>query len=196
MKNLYRSVVVIAMLVFGFTQNANATHISGVDFSYTCVGQDSFLVTFNVFRDCSGVSAPSSAFVTFSSSCGSSFTQTLVLQNGSTGTEVSQLCATSISNSTCNGGSLPGMQQYTYTGIVVMAPSCNSWSMSWSSCCRNTTVNLTGQPGTYIAATMNSGTDTCNSSPVFNAQPIPYVCINQVVNYNFGVTEPDGDSIV
>lgn len=196
MKKLIGIIAVLTLMLVGFNQKASATHISGTDFSWTCVGQDSFLITFNIFRDCSGVSAPGSAFVNFASSCGGSTSATLVLQNGSTGTEVSQLCATSISNSTCNGGSLPGMQQYTYTGIVVLSPPCNVWTMSWSSCCRNTTVNLVGQPGTYIEATMNSGSDTCNNSPVFNAQPIPYVCINQVVNYNFGVTEPDGDSIV
>ncbi len=199
MKKLYRSLIVLALVFVGFVQNANASHISGVDFSYTCVGQDSFLVTFNVFRDCSGVGLGSTAFVSFTSTCGGSVSASLTLQNGSTGTEVSQLCATSIVNSTCNGGTLPGMQQYIYTGIVVLAPSCNTWSMSWTSCCRNPGVINIVNPSSqsmWVDATMNSGTDSCNSSPVFNAQPIPYVCLNQIVNYNFGVTEPDGDSIV
>ena len=50
MKKLYRSLIVLALVFVGFVQNANASHISGVDFSYTCVGQDSFLVTFNVYK--------------------------------------------------------------------------------------------------------------------------------------------------
>ena len=195
MKNLYRSLIVISFMIFGFAQNSNASHVAGVDINYVCVGQDSFLVTLNIFRDCSGIPAPTNPDMQFVSSCGSSFSQNLTLQNPG-GTEVSQLCATSIVNSTCNGGLLPGMQQYIYTTIVVLSPQCNFWTMSWDECCRNTTVNLVGGPNMYVEATMYSGTDTCNNSPVFNAQPIPYVCINQVVNYNFGVTEPDGDSFV
>lgn len=146
MKNLYRSLIVLSLIFTGYVKSVNASHVAGVDFNYVCVGQDSFLITLNVFRDCSGIPAPTSPTVTFSSSCGSSFSQSLVLQNGSTGTEVSQLCAASISNSTCNGGSLPGMQQYIYTAIVVLAPPCNDWTMSWSECNRNSSVNLTGAP--------------------------------------------------
>jgi gliding motility-associated-like protein len=48
----------------------------------------------------------------------------------------------------------------------------------------------------YAEAVMNTVTDTCNNSPRFTAQPIPYVCINQPVFYNFGAYDPDGDSIV
>jgi hypothetical protein len=43
---------------------------------------------------------------------------------------------------------------------------------------------------------MNPGPDKCNTSPTFNAQPIPYVCANTPVYYNFGAREPDGDSLV
>lgn len=187
------------LLVFGLFLSSGlvkATHISGGDFRYTCVGADSFKIELYLFRDCSGVSAPTSASVTFTSSCGGTVNATLALQNPG-GTEVSQLCPTAINNSSCNGGSLPGMQQYIYEAIVVLSPPCNSWTMSWSSCCRNNPTNLSGglSAGTYISAQMNSLTDSCNNSPKFTAQPIPYVCQNQIVNYNFGVVEPDGDSI-
>ena len=32
-------------------------------------------------------------------------------------------------------------------------------------------------------------------SPIITASPIPYNCLNQPVVYNFGVYEPDGDSL-
>ena len=176
--------------------SANATHISGADFNYQCVGQDSFYVTLNLFRDCTGIAAPKNARVTFKSDCGQSFTQRLYKQNGVNGTEISQLCPGSITNSTCSGGMLPGMQQHIYAALVVLTPPCNTWTMQWSLCCRNTTVNLVGQPEMLVEASLNSVNDSCNNSPVFNAQPILYVCLNQPVDYNFAVTEPDGDSIV
>ena len=196
MKGFYKIIIVFFFGLFAFSNQAEASHVAGADFSYTCVGPNTFLVTLNIFRDCSGISAPTSAAVTFTSSCGGAVNVTLTLQNPPIGTEVSQLCAAQISNSTCNGGSLPGMQQYIYSDLVVLAPTCNIWSMAWSTCCRNSPiVNMTGG-GMYIPASLNNAVDSCNNSPQFNAQPIPYVCQNQLVNYNFGVIEPDGDSLV
>lgn len=186
----------LILFLFIASFSAKATHISGADFNYTCIGQDSFYVTLNLFRDCSGIRAPVQASVDFSSTCGQSFNVRLTKQNGLNGTEISQLCPGSLANSTCNGGNLIGMQQHIYAGIVVLTPPCDTWTMQWSLCCRNTTVNLVGQPEMLVEATLNSATDSCNNSPVFNAQPILYVCLNQNVDYNFGITEADGDSIV
>ena len=186
----------VFLITFLFSVTGKATHIAGADFNYQCVGQDSFLVTLNLFRDCTGVRAPASGSVYFESTCGSGFSVNLTLQNGRNGTEISQLCPGSMNSSTCNGGSLPGMQQYIYSDIVVLSPKCDTWTMTWDLCCRNTTVNLVGQPEMLVRATLNSATDSCNNSPVFNAQPILYVCKDQPVNYNFAVTEQDGDSIV
>ncbi|MGB0807057.1 MAG: beta strand repeat-containing protein, partial [Salibacteraceae bacterium] len=186
--------LLLLLFVLGF--QSRATHISGADFNYTCIGQDSFYITLNLFRDCSGIASPNNANVTFTSTCGQSFSVQLTKQNGQFGEEISQLCPGDISNSTCNGGPLIGMQHYIYGGVVVLSPPCDTWTMQWSLCCRNTTVNLVGQPEMLVEATLNSATDSCNNSPVFNAQPILYVCLNQNVNYNFGISEADGDSLV
>ena len=188
--------ILVVLITFLFSFQGKATHIAGADFNYVCVGQDSFLVTLNLFRDCTGVRAPGSGSVYFESTCGSGFSKNLTLQNGRNGTEISQLCPGSKNNSTCNGGALPGMQHYIYSDIVVLSPKCDTWTMTWDLCCRNTTINLVGQPEMLVRATLNSATDSCNTSPVFNAQPILYVCKDQPVNYNFAVTEADGDSIV
>lgn len=140
--------------------------------------------------------------VTFTSTCGGSVTATLNIVpdpiTGNNYTNVSQLCSQDSLQSTCFNGNLPGMQGYMYQAIVVLSPPCDTWTMGWSTCCRNGTVNVPTSSGdnVYLEATMNSMTNNCNNSPVFNAQPIPYVCINQPVSYNYGVTEPDGDSLV
>lgn len=146
---------------------------------------------------------PTSAPMSFTSTCGGSVNATLAaVMNPVTGlpeTNISQLCSTDSLNSTCfNGGTLPGMQMYTYEAIVVLSPACDTWTMGWSTCCRNPTVNVptSNSDGVYIQATMNSATQPCNNSPQFTAQPIPYVCINQPVSYSYGVVEPDGDSLV
>lgn len=193
MRSLFITLTSFVILCFGSMNKAHATHFAGADFSMRCLGGDTFLITFNLFRDCSGVGAPTSVNITLSSPC-STFTQTW--QRDSL-LEVSQLCPSAINNSSCNGGNLPGMQQNIYSQIVHLPP-CNlgPWTASWTSCCRNSSQNLQGQDSFWISGQVNNGQAPCNSTPQFNAQPIPYVCANQQVVYNFGVTEIDGDSLV
>ena len=181
-------------MTLGMHQSATASHIAGGDISYECVGKDSFLITVNIFRDCAGITVPQTIPVDFVSTCGQTVATNLVQQSS---VEISQLCPSQLPNSSCNSGALPGVLHYVYSGIVVLDPPCNSWKMSWSECCRNASVsNLTSGLRTYLYTTMYSGVDSCNNSPLFTSLPIPYVCKDQVVNYNFGIVEPDGDSIV
>ncbi len=90
------------------------------------------------------------------------------------------------------------MWVFHFTGTVTLTPPCDTWTMSWTTCCRNAAIlNLTSADsyGSYIEATLNSVTDSCNNSPSFTSQPIPYVCANQLVSYNYGIVETDGDSL-
>ncbi|MGB1003418.1 MAG: T9SS type A sorting domain-containing protein [Salibacteraceae bacterium] len=173
-----------------------ATHITGGEISYECVGQDSFWVTTTLYRDCGGVAAPTIAAMDFVSSCGSTLTMSLA-QNSSA--EISQLCPTQIANSTCSGGTYDGSMRYVYSGLVVLSPQCSSWTMSWTSCCRPGSIDNLVNPGslnTYIYSQMNSVVDSCNSSPIFSAYPAPTVFMNQLTEFNLGAYDPDGDSLV
>lgn len=187
-------ILLVCSLLLSF--NAQASHVSGGDMSFTWVGPgaDTYLITLNLFRDCEGISMSTAESVTATSSCGGSQTFTVNLTNPG-GTEISQLCNNQLS--TCNNGSYPGMQLYTYQATVTLSPACDTWTLAWSTCCRNNTINVptSSSDDIYISATMNSITAPQNNSPSFTSQPIPYVCVNQPVNYNYGVFEPDGDSL-
>ncbi|MCB0795480.1 MAG: hypothetical protein KDB88_12145, partial [Flavobacteriales bacterium] len=166
-------------------------HYSGASITYECLGGNMYEVTLDLFVDCFGV-PPIPQSITFSSDCGTQFTVNNLPVP--VGTEVSQLCAAELANSTCNGGTLPGIRHFQYTTTVNLA-ACDEWTISWNICCRNTTVNLNGTPGMYVEATLDNATAPCNNSPVFTDMSLPYVCANQTVNYNFGVTEPDGNTL-
>ena len=177
---------------------ASATHVSGGEITYEHLGNDSFLVTMNLYYDCSS-SFPMQNSYLIQIDDGACFTGsvpdlTVALQNPG-GTEVSQICAAQLSQSTCNGGPISGMKRYTYTGIVQLSTHCTEYTFSYSLCCRNTSENVVGQPRFFIDATLNSILYPNNSSPEYTADPIPYVCQNQAVNYNYGVVENDGDSL-
>jgi gliding motility-associated-like protein len=203
MKKLY-TLFLFVIIVF----KANASHISGGDMSYTWVGPgaNTYLVTLNLYRDCLGIEMLASETANATSTCGGSVTVNLTLMNPNyttdafgnqqlNGTEISQLC--SVDSGSCGGGPYPGMQLYIYQGVVDLSPACNAWTLSWSTCCRNVAANIptSTSDDIYIQATLNSVTAQQNSSPIFTSQPIPYVCANQPVNYNYGVIEPDGDSL-
>jgi len=211
MKKLYFHIVVILGLILSFSNNAHSTHVAGTDITYQCLGNDSFLITINVFRECTPTNATwtypgigvgfGGGTVTATSSCGQTInlslpTTNVVNGNTAVGIDVSQLCPTAVSS--CSGGTHPGMQLYTYQTIVVLSPPCNTWTIGYNApCCRNTNQNMTTANGVFSWATLNSATDSCNSSPEFStANPNPYACLGQLVCYDLGVTELDGDSLV
>ena len=192
-----------------FSDNVKATHISGGDITYTCIGQNKYELTLKLFRDCSGDNMLYTQDIDFTNSCSfPAFSIPLNLQDPSTGknclktaaecgTEISQLCPPQLPYSTCKGGFLPGMQEYIYKGIVNFPGGCNNWKASFNLYARNTAENVANSLNTFfsVATTINSTANPCNDSPVFTSQPIPYVCLNQLVNYSYGVIETDRDSM-
>jgi hypothetical protein len=197
MKKINNSFIIAILFITSNFQLAKATHVAGADITYENVGVDSFLVTVNIFEDCGGAATLGNTItVRFSNTCG--LPETNLTFNQTSVSEVSQLCGSEQLNSTCNGGTLPGMLQKVYQRIVVL-DACNSWTITWGIANRNATINLDPPGNTYffaVDATLNSALANDNSSPLFNGQPIPYVCANQLVNYSFGVSELDGDSLV
>ncbi|MFT3884118.1 MAG: hypothetical protein QM724_01430 [Flavobacteriales bacterium] len=164
----------------------------GSTITFDCQGGNNYLVTLDLLLDCGENTPYAPAELRAVSDCGwtvsfSALPPTLV-------EEVSQLCPAAISNSTCNGGTLPGVMHYGVSALMNLPP-CNRWVISWQGCCRGTTAN-TGNQGIYVEAILNNATGACDDSPVFQAQSAPNVCVNEQVNYNFGVTDPDGDRLV
>ena len=189
-----KTILIILLLLLG--GNSWASHIAGAEITYECIGKDSFYIELNVFRDCADQNSINIlSFIEFSSDCGDRFEFMLPRMNGGP-TEVSQLCANELVNSSCLGGPLPGMNQYTFRKLVVFPSHCNAWKMQWTVNARNVTVNLVDKPILTVVSELYNENAPCNTSPVFNGQPVLYVCEGEDVNYNFEVTEADGDSLV
>ncbi len=194
MKNVSLAILIISFLLLPFM--SKATHVGGGYFSYQCINAstNTYQFTYTFWRDCTGlVSAPLNYQMDLNSNCGNSSIY-LLLQSNST-VEVSQLCSTQLPNSSCNGGSLPGYTEYVYTGTASLNANCQVWNMSLGISSRNSATNLIGQQTAYFYGNIqNNG--VCNNSPIFTSQPIPYYCVGQQVQFNPGVQETDGDSLV
>jgi hypothetical protein len=62
-KKLLLLLVVTASMTM-FTNEAKSTHIMGSDMTWDCIGQDSFMITLTLYRDCNGIPMDNIARVT------------------------------------------------------------------------------------------------------------------------------------
>lgn len=175
--------------------SVKASHVPGGNITYECVGPNQYLVTLTLFEDCAwAFEGAGNQFLTASNSCGL-VNPNISLPNVMYQQEVSQLCPSQAGQSSCQGGSLPGVWMHQWQAVITLPAECDTWTFAYSSCCRNTTTNLSGQPGYYWATTLNSQTAPCNSSAQITSPPIPYVCVNQPVSFNMGALDPDGNTL-
>lgn len=209
MKHCYSllTALLLGLLIFS-SDRAEASHAMGADISYQCIdpATNRFYVEFSFYRDCAGAGAPFTATINISSAtCGQNLNIVLPKKPpgppppGSTDSfEVTPLCQSLIGNSTCNGGTLPGVERHVYCDTITLPANCPDWVMSYQLCCRNnqiTNLQNASSQSMYVQATLNN-TIGCNSSPKFTSLPVPYICSGLPFNYNHGVIEPDGDSLV
>ncbi len=190
----------IILLITGLENSTYATHAAGSDIKYRCLGGLMYEIEVTFYRDCDGVNEPASITVNCKSNNGSSnFNVTASKVTGTNGVEITVPCAGS--SSTCGGGSSTGIRKWTYRATVTLPSAQTDWVFSYSVCCRNCTISTISNPcgsnsNLYVEAKLNNVLAPCNSSPTFSNIPIAFVCVGQNFNYNHGVLDPDGDSLV
>ena len=200
----FRDAALALSLVLGLAQEARATHAMGGEMSYTCLGNNRYLVTLNFYRDCRGVAAPTNCnngleFRVRSQQCGANFTQ--CFGTNPSVQVITPICPSEVDRCV-NASGTYGVQRYVYTRIVDLGSygnSCGSdWVFSWSLCCRNNAITSLNDPGNqdlYLDTRVNSTSGYCNNSPTFTNLPTPFYCLGEQISYNPGAVDPDGDSL-
>ena len=114
-----------------------ASHAAGMDISYECISQgvssDTYKITLKFYRDCTGIPAPGSLSLNYSSSCGSG---SITLNQTGGAVNINPVCL-----SYCNGGTSLGIEQYTYTGNITIT-HCSNWVLSVCENARNIAINI------------------------------------------------------
>lgn len=189
-----KSIILFFVICFS-SQIVNANYFAGGSISYQALGSTQYLISMNIIRDCSGGFTPNSFPLTVASNtCGYSQTYTLLYVPG--GYEITPPCPQGLT--TCNGGTEPGFQFNTYSCVVNLPFQCADWIFSVQGCCRadSLTTIQPAQPtqSFYLEAALNNiGQD--NSSSQSTNVPLGLVCVNQSSTYNFGIIDPEGDSL-
>lgn len=193
MKKIYGLLMILCLSGI----HAFGSHMAGADLTYRYLGNNQYEVVYTFYRDCSGISAPTTVTLDYSSNtCNIQMTETLNPISG-TGQQISYTCPGAVT--TCDGGNDPGLEQWEYRGVITITQQCPDWTFGVSECCRNAAITTIVDPTSdnlYVEAFMNNTIVNNNSSPIFSNAPIAFVCIGQNNFYNHGGFDIDGDSIV
>lgn len=190
-----RFFIVFLLTAVALPSKVQASHAMGAELTYECLGGMQYRLTYAFYRDCSGISAPPSVGVSYSSSCFGSATVNLV-PIPSSPSFISPVCPTAVT--TCHGGVYTGIEEWIYTGIVTLPGPCADWIFAYAECCRNasiTTVSLVTSDNLYVFSLLNNASGDCNNSSVFRNRPVPFVCVGQRFCFSNGAYDIDGDSI-
>lgn len=192
-----RKTITLLWLLAGilFSRTSFASHAMGGEITYTWISGNTYEVQFNFYRDCAGIPAP--AVVTANAASGCFAALSVPLQPTATSPQqIAPVCAGMIT--TCNGGTMNGIEKWTYTGTVTLTGSCADWTFSVSECCRNSAITNLSNPGgesAYFSAMLNNLAVPFNSSVKMASDPVPYLFSGRMNAYNNGAFDIENDSI-
>jgi gliding motility-associated-like protein len=193
--------VIISILALAAAKETKASHLAGGELIYEYVGSNTWHFIFKFYRDCTGISEPTTFTMCYRNTCaGVSSSVTLnkwgpVLPSGdANGNSVSTGCS---SKTTCDsfGSNIPGFREWWYEGNVTLSATCTDWVFWVAEAARNPQYNINAG-NMHIEAHLDNTLASPNNSPYFLNKPVPYLCVNQYFCYNNAGFDVDGDSLV
>lgn len=188
-----RVVLTIILLVFlGFDVFAN--HFIGADMTYTCVGNNQYLITTTIYRDC-GANGPNLAdeydFDVYDLVTGANVAIDMVMAHDG----VIPIVFNNDDPCVEYPASLC-LEKAVYTGVVQLPPSLNGYYINFNSCCFAMSVsnivsaNTTSLSVSTIIPPAGSFNTPCVSSPVFDENPPLALCLYDDIEIDLGVSWP------
>jgi len=177
-----------------------ATHIVGGELTYTCLGNDEYLIELTIFRDCFNGS-PQAFFddpakIAIYNADGdlidSLFIPFDLMLNDTLDPILSNPCLV-VPPDVC-----VHTTQYAATKTLPVIPG--GYSLFYQRCCRNVTINNIVDPlgtgATFGVEISENALNQCNSSAKFKEWPPIYICANEPIDFDQSAIDPDGDSLV
>jgi hypothetical protein len=188
------------------SQYSYASHYVGGEITWKCKSNGKYVFYLRIYRECNGISFGTSQTIQSNSPAGSI---SLSLVTGYP-KDLSPICNSdgsfthlSCSSATTNNSGAVSVYYYKSSSDVVLngIPPASGWIFSWSSCCRNPSVNTSGQPGWYLKSTMYPYGQT-NAYPCFDNSPDyaepPATIVNTGFNSisSYAAIDSDNDDLV
>lgn len=176
-------------LIYSF--DACALHFIGADMTYTCIGNNQFIISTTVYRDCAGTGPPLDDTYNI---------DVYDLVNGSVIMQDVIIAHDGIETINADSGDpcveLPStlcLEKAVYSGVVQLSPSPNGYFINFNDCCfANSVSNITG--GSLSVSTIIPGMTPCMDSPTFNEEPPIALCLYEELSLDLGVTWPDNST--
>ncbi len=200
----FRHILIVCWLLL--SHEAEARHIAGGEMSYEYLGTGSvagsgrYRITLRLFRDCqsSGAQLDQTAAITiFQTGFNNTYRD---LQVPVSRTETIQL---SSPGPCIDNAPVVCYQVGTYYAEIELPFTASGFTVSYQRCCRIeniTNVMSSNNAGATYTATIpgNSLLSTAprNSSPIFRGSDTVLICQDNPFLYDFGASDPDGDSLV
>ena len=177
---------------------AYAGWIEGAEIYYRYLGGNDYEITLTLLRSCDAISPPNQVSIGFNCSGNTSlnFTTTMPKDPGSV-IELTRPCPAIPTR--CSSSTYPsqygGIQAVSYRKVV-MLPPCETWRISYTTCCRNPSNSIyqSISQNVYIEAILKN-LSSPGSGIVFTNIPNPNVCTNQISTKAFTAYDDDGDSL-
>jgi len=184
--------------------NCYATHTYGGELLYKHISGNTYNVKLTIYGDCAGQSYPAlisgKPIINIFKNATRVGNLSLILDSTSV-KEVTPVCKAEENNTTCKGGTIPGIVKYEYSANYTLNGTSNRWrfvfngDLGSSQAGRSGSVtNLNTAGVMYLEAVLNN-TGSNNSSPEYTSVPTPFFCINQNQEYNQGAIDHDNDSL-
>lgn len=199
----------LLLIVFSFLFGGilQAKHIVGGVMSYKCLGNNKYLFTLKVYRDCD----PKSGGADFDDPadigvylCGKTINCTSLGQFSVFAKPKPKVQDKSfIDPPVYPCLSVPPLvcvEEGVYEFTLTLPQSVNSYHIVYQRCCRNNTITNIVDPAnsgaTFEVELTPEAQQVCNSSPVFNNFPPTLICANEPLVFDHSATDADGDQLV
>ncbi len=195
--------LLILICFVGMVLSSHASHIIGSDFTYQCLGNDTYRFTLSIYRDCrlpnqgggnpAAITADNPAFISFFDGNGN-FLFFDSIQSFNT-----QVIPPEFDNACITNIPIKCVNRVRFTFNQTLPGNSTGYYLVYQRCCRNeATLNITNPGGTgasFMCFIPPTNLAVCNSSPVFKNDPPQIVCINNPLVFDNSATDADGDSL-
>ncbi|MEA3495458.1 MAG: T9SS type A sorting domain-containing protein [Bacteroidota bacterium] len=189
-----KSLILVALLIsIFFSPKSASSQIMGGDLTWSCIGQDSFMIKLVVYRDCNGVQL-GNAIVNIKCKSTNKLITILNIYKPAP-IDITPSCGSTVTRCSDSNSLFPfGIEQYTYQKLAVLssAGSCCELTLSYSMCCRNSAITtIDANQNFYIDAMLNRCVSPCDNSPSFVNPPMAIICVGEIFLYSSGVNDQD-----